>query len=98
MRLLHDVVTQAHAAGRPVTVCGEMAADPQGCLALVALGVDSLSVPVTQLRAVRRILAGLSPAAARELAPLLVRQRTAARARALLREWAANAPARELRS
>ncbi|HKB37871.1 MAG TPA: putative PEP-binding protein, partial [Gemmataceae bacterium] len=93
LRLIHEVVTQAHAAGRPVTVCGEMAADPQGCLALVALGVDSLSVPVTQLRAVRRILAGLSLDGVRDLAPLLVRQRTANRARILLREWAASTSA-----
>src|SRR5205823_4732742 len=81
LRLLHEAVTQAHRAGRPVTVCGEMAADPQGCLALVALGVDSLSVPVVKLRAVRRALAGLSGARARELAPLLARQRTAAEVR-----------------
>ena len=93
LRLIHEVVTQAHGAGRPVTVCGEMAADPQGCLALVALGVDSLSVPVTQLRAVRRILASLNLDGVRDLAPLLVRQRTGARARTLLREWAANTSA-----
>src|SRR5262249_20868814 len=74
LRLIHEVVTQAHRAGRTVTVCGEMAADPQGCLALVALQVDALSVPVNQLRAVRRGLAGLSPGKARELVPHLLRQ------------------------
>ncbi len=89
LRLMHGVVEAAHRANRPVTVCGEMAADPQGCLALVALQVDALSVPVNQLRQVRRLLAGLSAGRVRELAPLLVRQRTAAQVRATLRDWAA---------
>ncbi len=89
LRLIHGVVQSAHRAGRPVTVCGEMAADPQGCLALVALQVDSLSVPVGQLRPVRRSLSRLSPATAREFAPQMLRQRTAAQVRALLHEWGA---------
>ena len=73
LRLIGDVVTAAHRAGKPVTVCGEMAADPQGCLVLVALEVDALSVPVNQLRVLRRALVGLNPAKVRELAPRLMR-------------------------
>ena len=46
---------------RPVTVCGEMAADPLGALALAALGVDSLSVPVNQFAAARQALAAVDP-------------------------------------
>jgi len=89
LRLIHEVVRAAHRAGKPVTVCGEMAADAQGCLALVALEVDSLSVPVNQLRTVRRALYGLNPGKVRELVPQMVRQRTAGHVRTLLREWAA---------
>jgi phosphoenolpyruvate-protein kinase (PTS system EI component) len=87
LRVIHGVVEAAHRAERPVTVCGEMAADPQGCLALVALQVDSLSVPVGQLRTVRRILSRLSAGKARELAPRMLRLRTATQVRAMLREW-----------
>jgi len=87
LRLIHDVIQDAHRAGRPVTVCGEMAADPQGCLALVALRVDSMSVPVGQLRRVRRLLSKVSPARAHELAGSLLRQRTAVQTRTLLRDW-----------
>ncbi len=57
LRIIQDVVTAAHRAGRPVTVCGEMAADPRGAVALAALQVDALSVPVNQLGTVRRLLA-----------------------------------------
>lgn len=87
LRLIHEIVQSAHRAGRPVTVCGEMAADPQGCLAMVGLQVDSLSVPVGQLRRVRNLLAKVSPAKARELAVPMLRQRTATEVRALLRNW-----------
>src|SRR5205823_12075319 len=61
LRLIQDVVTAAHKAGRPVTVCGEMAADPRGAVALTGLQVDALSVPVNQLSTVRRLLASHVP-------------------------------------
>lgn len=87
LRLIHEVVRHAHQAHRPVTVCGEMAADPQGCLALIALEVDTLSVPVAQLRSVRRLLAQLSREHALDLAPEMLRQKTAESVRAFLRKW-----------
>jgi phosphotransferase system enzyme I (PtsP) len=87
LRMIHDIVQVAHRAGRPVTVCGEMAADPLGCLALVALAADSLSVPVTQLRKVRRTFSRLSPSEARDLAPQLLKQRTVESVRMVLRQW-----------
>ena len=49
VQLIHGVIADAHAAGRPVTVCGEMAADPLGAAVLAAFGVDCLSVPVQRL-------------------------------------------------
>jgi phosphotransferase system HPr (HPr) family protein len=39
----------AHAAGRSVTVCGELAADPRGGRVLVGLGVDALSVAASRV-------------------------------------------------
>jgi phosphotransferase system enzyme I (PtsP) len=87
LRLIDDVVTDAHEAGRPVTVCGEMAADPLGALALAALRVDALSVPVGQLTATRQALAGVAPGALADLRAQLLRQRTAKAIRQLLRQW-----------
>ncbi len=51
------VVERAHAMGRTVTVCGEIAGDPQGARALVGLGVDALSVSPSRLIETRRSLA-----------------------------------------
>ena len=59
LHLVGEVVAAAHRAGRPVSVCGEMAADPQGIRALADMGVDALSVPVNQLGAARKTLADL---------------------------------------
>ncbi len=86
LRTIRDVVAAAHAAGRPVTVCGEMAADPQGSLALAALQVDSLSLPVSQLNSARRALADQSPERLIALASLFLQQRTAGQVRDLLRK------------
>jgi phosphoenolpyruvate-protein kinase (PTS system EI component) len=84
LRLVDTVITEAHRAGRQVTVCGEMAADPLGSVALAALGVDTLSVPVNQLAATRQGLARLSAEGLAELRLELLRQRTTARIRELL--------------
>ena len=92
VRLIHDVVSDAHAANRPVSVCGEIAADPLGALALAALGVDTLSVPVNQFAATRQALAGCSVEALAELKQQLLRQRTTSAIRALLQE---SSPRRE---
>jgi len=86
LRLLDGVVAAAHAAGRPVSVCGEMAADALGATALAALGVDCLSVPVTQLAAARQGIAGLNPSQVAALRPALLRQRTSAGVRRLLED------------
>ncbi len=42
--LLHDTVEAAHAAGRQVSLCGELAAWPVALPALLALGIDELSL------------------------------------------------------
>lgn len=44
-------VEGAHAHGRTVTVCGEIAADPRGARVLLGLGVDALSVAPARLPA-----------------------------------------------
>jgi phosphoenolpyruvate-protein kinase (PTS system EI component) len=84
LQLIHTAVSDAHRAGRPVSVCGEMAADPLGALALAALGVDSLSVPVNQFVATRAALSGRQAAQLAELKPQLLRQPTTRAMRALL--------------
>ncbi|MEF3280288.1 MAG: phosphoenolpyruvate--protein phosphotransferase [Elusimicrobiota bacterium] len=46
LRILNLIFQTAHKKGKKVSVCGEMASDPLGMMALISLGVDSLSVPL----------------------------------------------------
>jgi phosphotransferase system enzyme I (PtsP) len=87
IRLIHAVTADAHAAGRPVSVCGEIAADPLGALALAALGVDTLSVPVNQLAPARKALAGWNAAVLAEVKAEVLRQRTTGAIRTMLQQW-----------
>jgi phosphotransferase system, enzyme I, PtsP len=87
LRMLEGVIAAARAADRPVSVCGEMAADPLGALALAALGVDSLSVSVTQWLAIRQVICGLNPIKLVEVRADLLCRRTSAEVRKLLVEW-----------
>ena len=65
LRMIRRVVRAAHDAGKEVGVCGEMAARPELAIALLALGVDALSVAP---RAIPELKQKLSQAA---LAPLV---------------------------
>ena len=49
LRAIHQVVIEAHAVERSVSVCGEMAGDPAAALLLLGMGVDSLSMSSTSL-------------------------------------------------
>lgn len=60
LRTVRHVIKHAHAAGRPVTVCGEAASNPKAILALYALGADALSVPPDDLPKARRLFRDVS--------------------------------------
>jgi phosphotransferase system enzyme I (PtsP) len=57
LRMIDRVVRHAHDAGKPVAVCGEMAARPELAIALIALGVDGLSVSPRVIPALKRAVA-----------------------------------------
>ena len=65
------LVERACACGLPIAVCGQLAADPRAIPILVGLGVRELSVPPSQVPAVKRALYELS------LAEMIARVRNA---------------------
>jgi phosphotransferase system enzyme I (PtsP) len=72
LRALKDIADRAHAHGKPVTLCGELASKPIGALALVALGFRSLSVTASAVGPVKALLLDLDATKARSaLLPLL---------------------------
>jgi phosphotransferase system enzyme I (PtsI) len=68
LQLVAMVARAGQAAGTPVGVCGEAAADPALALVLVGLGITSLSMAAPALPEVRTTLAATSLAACRERA------------------------------
>jgi phosphotransferase system enzyme I (PtsP) len=67
LHLIRDTVEAAHALGKPVSLCGELAASPVALPALLAIGLDEISVAPTAIPVVWRTLARLSPEACRPL-------------------------------
>ena len=52
--LLARVISQARAAGKQVSVCGEMAGDPEFTQLLLAMGLRSLSMHPSQIAAIKQ--------------------------------------------
>ncbi|MCU1721913.1 MULTISPECIES: phosphoenolpyruvate--protein phosphotransferase [unclassified Pseudomonas] len=67
LQALQHVVTAAHAEGKPVSICGEMAGDPAAAVLLMAMGFDSLSMNATNLPKVKWMLRQISLGKAKEM-------------------------------
>jgi phosphotransferase system enzyme I (PtsP) len=65
---ISQVVEGARKYARPVTVCGELAADPAAALLLVGLGVDNLSMSHSSINKVKWALRSFSFEHARDMA------------------------------
>jgi phosphotransferase system enzyme I (PtsP) len=61
------VVRDAHGRSTPVTVCGELAGDPAGALALLGMGVDVLSMRPASLSRVKLVIRTFTARRARVL-------------------------------
>ena len=67
LQALTKVVDDAHAEGKPVSICGEMAGDPSAAVLLMAMGFDSLSMNATNLPKVKWLLRQISLSKAKDL-------------------------------
>ncbi|WP_394235305.1 phosphoenolpyruvate--protein phosphotransferase [Pseudomonas anguilliseptica] len=67
LQALRLVVVGAHAEGKPVSICGEMAGDPACAVLLMAMGFDGLSMNATNLPKVKWLLRQISMGKAQEL-------------------------------
>lgn len=68
LRLLRTVVEAAERTGTPLSVCGEMAAEPSLALVLVGLGVRDLSMRPAAIPRVKALIRSVEAAWAREIA------------------------------
>ncbi len=68
LRLLKQVADAARAAGKPASVCGEMASDPLSAFLLIGLGYETLSVAPPALPLLRWLVRQLTHRAAQAAA------------------------------
>ncbi|MCW8195733.1 phosphoenolpyruvate--protein phosphotransferase [Proteobacteria bacterium 005FR1] len=73
LRALQSIVTEAHAQGTPVTICGEMAGDPGAAILLAAMGYDVLSMNATSLPKVKSVIRSITMVQAEELLQRVMR-------------------------
>ncbi len=68
LSLIEMTVAAGNACGKPVAVCGEMAADPVMAILLVGMGVDEFSMSPNLIPLVKRVLSLISLADAQQVA------------------------------
>lgn len=73
LRLISQVIAVCNRAGRPVTLCGEIAGDTRFTRLLIALGLTELSMHPALLLEIRELVNSLNRGALRKLAPALLR-------------------------
>lgn len=76
LRLLRLIIDNAHEAGIPVGLCGELAADPGAALVLMGMGVDELSMGPFSIAEVKRVIRGFSAVEAAALVESLMAKKT----------------------
>lgn len=84
LQVIRALSQQAEAAGKPLSVCGEMAADPALMPVLAGLGVTDVSVAPGASQVLRSVLASSDAARCRELAGQCLSADSAAEVRTLL--------------
>ncbi|MBI4474395.1 MAG: phosphoenolpyruvate--protein phosphotransferase [Acidobacteria bacterium] len=73
LRCLHQVYTLLQPTGKPITVCGEMAADPPSAAVLLGMGFTSLSVSLTAYSRIKRMIRSVSMGRLRDLAAQILK-------------------------
>ena len=86
LRALQYIARETRREGKPVSICGEMAADPGGALLLMAMGYEVLSMNANNLPRVKSAIRGVSLVRAQSLLNRVLRMGDAEEIHQYLRE------------
>ena len=86
LQLIDKLVKTAQEYQKPVEICGEMASDPDGCVILAGLGINSLSMNAPLIPVVKRRLSEISIADAKSLAERALEVTSPMEVRKMIRE------------
>jgi phosphotransferase system enzyme I (PtsI) len=84
LRLIKLTIDNAIAAGIPVGMCGEMAADPVAAVMLAGMGMNELSMSCVAIPAVKRAIRNVDIATARDIAATVMKIQTSGEVAAYL--------------
>lgn len=85
LRQIASVVQACHEAGKWAGVCGQMAAEPLSVPLLLGMGVDELSVSLSQIPDIREMIGIIDTSMARDLAGRALELPSASEVRSLVR-------------
>ena len=85
-RLIRNVAREFTAAGKPLSVCGEMGGNPLTAAVLLGFGISRLSMGATSVPGVKKLICGLTAEKAEKLAEEVCACATAEEAESKLRE------------
>lgn len=84
VRVLASVVRSCNAVGRPVTLCGEMAGQPQAFVILLGMGLRRFSMSPAFIPTIKELAAHVTVSMAEQLLEKALKQKTTAKVRSLL--------------
>jgi phosphotransferase system enzyme I (PtsP) len=86
LRAMNIIQMGAKQEGKPVSVCGEMAADPEAVILLLGMDYDSLSVSVAAIPRIKWVIRSIEQARARDLYLQVMEMEDSGEIRALLQK------------
>jgi len=81
LQLISNVAAAAHAEGKWVGVCGELAGDPEAAAVLIGLGIDELSLNPGGIPAIKDIVRKINSVEASKLAAAVLKCQNASQVR-----------------
>ena len=76
IKTIRSIIMEAHRAGKPVSMCGEMAGEPIAALLLLGLGLDEFSMTPHILPEIKKIIRSVSYSEAEEIANKVLEMKT----------------------
>ncbi|MDD2969485.1 MAG: phosphoenolpyruvate--protein phosphotransferase [Lachnospiraceae bacterium] len=86
LRLIRQTADAAHAAGKEIGICGEMAGEATNVIALIGLGVDELSMSPAVIPEIKTLIRQINYEDTKEIAKKIVACRTAEEITLILKE------------
>ncbi|MFO1063598.1 MAG: phosphoenolpyruvate--protein phosphotransferase [Pirellulales bacterium] len=86
LRVLESVVTICNKAGRPVTLCGEMAGQPQAFVVLLGMGLRRFSMSPAFIPTIKELASHVTIPMAEALLKKAMKQKTTAKIKRMLNE------------